>query len=95
MDYVTISDHNCICGARAIAHLPGTFISSELTTYFPENNCKIHCLVTGITENQFNEMQKIRENIYDLQQYMNENRIIHTIAHPLFRINDKLTPDPV
>ncbi|MBN2161968.1 MAG: glycosyltransferase [Pontiellaceae bacterium] len=91
MDFVTISDHNCICGAREIAHLPGTFISSELTTYFPENGCKIHCLVSGITEKQFYEMQKIRDNIYDLQQYMNENRVIHTIAHPLFRINDKLT----
>ena len=91
MDYVTLSDHNCIGGALEIAHLPGTFISSELTTYFPENNCKIHCLVSGITEKQFSEMQKIRENIYDLQLYMNENRVIHTIAHPLFRINDKLT----
>ena len=93
MDYVTISDHNCIGGARDIAHLPGTFISSELTTYFPENGCKIHCLVSGITEKQFHEMQNIRENIYDLQQYMNQNRVIHTVAHPLFRINDKLTVD--
>ena len=91
MDYVTISDHNCICGARAIAHLPGTFISCELTTYFPENGCKIHCLVSGITEKQFHEMDKLRENIYDLQAYMNETRVIHTIAHPLFCINDKLT----
>jgi glycosyltransferase involved in cell wall biosynthesis len=91
MDYVTISDHNCIGGASEIAHLPGTFLSSELTTYFPENGCKIHCLVTGITEKQFHEMQKLRENIYDLQLYMNQNRVIHTIAHPLFRINDKLT----
>ncbi len=90
MDFVTISDHNCINGARDIAHLPGTFISSELTTYFPENGCKIHCLVSGITEKQFFEMQSLRENIYDLQQYMNQNRVIHTIAHPLFRINEKL-----
>jgi hypothetical protein len=91
MDFVTISDHNCICGAKEIAHLPGTFLSSELTTYFPENGCKIHCLVSGITEKQFHEMQKIREDIYDLWHYMHENRVIHTIAHPLFRVNDKLT----
>ncbi|MDF7800820.1 glycosyltransferase [Pontiellaceae bacterium B1224] len=91
MDYVTISDHNCIGGACSIAHLPGTFISSELTTYFPDNGCKIHCLVSGISEKQFHEMDKLRENIYDLQHYMNENRVIHTIAHPLFSINDKLT----
>lgn len=90
MDYVTISDHNCICGARQIAHLPGTFISTELTTYFPENGCKIHCLVMGITEKQFHEMSDLRENIYDLQTYMNENRVIHSIAHPLYSINDKL-----
>ncbi len=93
MDYVTISDHNCIGGAKEIAHLPGTFLSAELTTYFPENGCKIHCLVSGITENQFHEMDAVRENIYDLQQYMNQNRVIHTIAHPLFSINDRLTVD--
>lgn len=91
MDYVTISDHNCIRGAKEIAHLPGTFISSELTTYFPENGCKIHCLVSGITEKAFHEMQDLRANIYELHGYMNENRIIHTIAHPLYRVNDKLT----
>lgn len=93
MDFVTISDHNRICGAKEIAHLPGTFLSAELTTYFPENGCKIHCLVSGITENQFRDMDQYRENIYDLQQYMHQNRVIHTIAHPLFNINDKLTVD--
>ena len=29
MDYVTITDHNSINGALEIAHLPGTFLSSE------------------------------------------------------------------
>ncbi len=91
MDYVTISDHNCIDGALEIAHMPGTFISSELTTYFPENGCKIHCLVTGISGNQFRDMQTLRENIYDLHAYLQGNNIIHAIAHPLFSVNDKLT----
>jgi len=95
MDYVTISDHNCIRGALEIADLPGVFISSELTTYFPENRCKIHCLVSGITVGQFEDMQAIRENIYDLRAYMQENRIIHSIAHPLFRVNDRLTAELV
>jgi len=71
------------------------FISSELTTYFPENRCKIHCLVSGITAGQFEAMQAIRENIYDLRAYMRENRIIHTIAHPLFRVNDRLSTEGV
>ena len=91
MDYVTISDHNSINGALEIAHLPGTFLSSELTTYFPESNCKIHCLVWGITENKFRDLDALRPNIYDLHRYLNENHIIHAIAHPLFRVNDRLT----
>ena len=50
MQFVTISDHNCIDGALEIAHLPGTFISNEVTTYFPEDRCKVHFLVVGITD---------------------------------------------
>ena len=93
MDYVTISDHNCIGGALEIADLPGTFISCEVTTYFPEDGCKIHCLVSGITEKWFKDIQELRLNIYDLQRYLQEQDIIHTIAHPLYRINDRLTID--
>ncbi len=42
MDFVTISDHNTIDGALAIADRPNTFISCEITTYFPEDRCKVH-----------------------------------------------------
>jgi glycosyltransferase involved in cell wall biosynthesis len=93
MDYVTITDHNSISGALEIAHLPGTFLSSELTTYFPENGCKVHCLVWGITEKSFRDLDELRPDIYDLHRYLNENRIVHAIAHPLFRVNDRLTVD--
>ncbi len=91
MDYVTITDHNSIRGALEIAHLPGTFLSSELTTYFPENRCKIHCLVWGITEKNFKALDELRPNIYDLHRYLNDHHIVHAVAHPLFRVNDRLT----
>lgn len=93
MDFVTISDHNCIGGALEIADLPGAFISSEITTYFPEDRCKVHCLVMGINEKRFADIMDLRENIYDLQAYLLENRIAHSVAHPLFRVNDRLTVD--
>ena len=93
MDYVTISDHNCIRGALEIADLPGTFISSELTTYFPEDRCKVHILVSGISSQQFEQSQAARENIYDLREYLVRERIAHTVAHPLFRVNDRLKVD--
>ncbi|MBN1142594.1 MAG: glycosyltransferase [Deltaproteobacteria bacterium] len=93
MDYVTIADHNSIRGALEISDLPGTFLSSELTTYFPENGAKLHCLVSGITSRQFEDLQKARENIYDLQAYLIANQIFHAVAHPLYRVNDRLTVD--
>lgn len=95
MDFVTISDHNKIHGALDIAHLPNTFISCELTTYFPEDGAKLHYLVTGITEAQFKVLNELRTNIYDLRQYIIDNGIISSVAHPLFRVNDKLSPDHI
>ncbi len=91
LDYVTISDHNKIDGALEIAHLPDAFISCEVTTYFPENGAKMHVLVTGITEAQFKMIQDLRENIYLFRDYVMAEDIIHSVAHPLFLVNDRLT----
>ena len=91
MDFVTITDHNSLGGSLEIADLPNTFLSSELTTYFPEDGCKIHCLVWGVTESQFADLQQARQNIYDLQSALRRHDILHGIAHPLFRVNEKLT----
>ncbi|MEX1225112.1 MAG: glycosyltransferase [Pirellulales bacterium] len=95
MNFVTISDHNCINGALDIAHLAGTFLSTEVTTYFPEDGCKMHILVLGISEEQFRMIQELRSNIYDFQQYCVEQDIVYSVAHPLFRVNDRLTVEHV
>lgn len=91
MQFVTISDHNCIAGALEIAHLPGTFLSTEVTTYFPEDGCKVHCLVLGISEAQFAMIQELRPNIYEFQRYLIKEEIVYSVAHPLYRVNDRLT----
>jgi glycosyltransferase involved in cell wall biosynthesis len=91
MKFVTISDHNCISGALDIAHLPGTFLSTEVTTYFPEDGCKVHCLISGISEQQFAMIQEVRQSIYEFRQYVLDEDIIRTVAHPLYRVNDQLT----
>ena len=92
MHWVTISDHNKIDGALEIAHLPQTFISEEVTTYFPEDRCKVHVLVLNITEAQHREIQKTRENIFDLIEMLRAADIFHVLAHPLYAVNDRLTP---
>ena len=91
MRFVTLTDHNCIQGALEIAHLPDVFVGNEITTYFPEDGCKIHVLVWGISEAQFEEIQRVRENILELRDYLWDQRIVHSCAHPLYSINDRLT----
>lgn len=93
MDFVTISDHNTIQGSLEIAHLENTFISEEITTYFPEDNCKIHVLALDILEKHHEDISRIRKNVYELVDYLKQNNIFHVIAHPLFDLNHKLTFD--
>ncbi|MDO9084090.1 MAG: glycosyltransferase [Humidesulfovibrio sp.] len=93
MDMVTITDHNTIAGALEIAHLPGAFVSEEITTYFPEDRCKLHVLSYDITEAQHAEFQRLRENVFDLVPYLRAEGIVHVLAHPLFAVNDRLTPE--
>src|SRR3984893_1973474 len=90
MDYVTITDHDTIEGCLEIADLPQTFISEQVTTYFPQDPCKIHILVWGITEADHGEIVRLRDNIFDLQQYLAQNDVAHAVAHPLYSINGKL-----
>jgi glycosyltransferase involved in cell wall biosynthesis len=90
MDYVTITDHDAIDGCLEIAHLPRTFISEQVTTHFPQDGCKLHILVWGISEQQHRDIENVRDNVFDLQRYLQTMRITHAVAHPLYSVNGKL-----
>ena len=90
MSHVTITDHNCIDGCLEIADQPHTFLSEEVTTYFPDDKCKLHVLVYDITEDQHLQIQRARPNVFDLVAYLESERIVHALAHPLYSINGKL-----
>jgi glycosyltransferase involved in cell wall biosynthesis/predicted metal-dependent phosphoesterase TrpH len=90
MDYVTITDHDSIEGCLQIAHLPRTFISEQVTTYFPNDPCKLHILVWGISEQQHREIEGVRDNVFELQRYLKTAQIAHAVAHPLYSVNGKL-----
>jgi glycosyltransferase involved in cell wall biosynthesis len=90
MDFVTITDHDRIEGCLEIADRPGTFISEQVSTVFPEDRCKVSLLVWGITENQHHEIGGLRGNIYELQKYLAQHAIAHAVSHPLYRLDDKL-----
>src|SRR6266513_3014087 len=90
MDYVTITDHATIEGGLQIVDLPQVFISKQVTTYFPQDPCKLHILVWGISEQQHREIEGVRDNIFALQRYLQTTQIAHAVAHPLYSINGKL-----
>ena len=91
MDLVTITDHNSIAGSLEIAHLKGAFVSEEITSYFPQDGCKIHVLALNISEKQHEDIQYLREDIYSLVPYLREEGIIHILAHPFFDMNHRLS----
>ena len=82
----TISIEGCL----QIGDRPRTFISEQVTTYFPNDACKLHILVWGISEKQHGEIDALRENIFELQRYLQAAQIAHAVAHPLYSINGKL-----
>jgi predicted metal-dependent phosphoesterase TrpH len=90
MDFVTITDHDSISGVEQLAHMPDVFVGEELTCYFPEDHCKIHLLLWGITPAQHHALQASANDIYEIAIFVAEHRIAHSVAHPLYRQNGVL-----
>jgi len=93
MDFVTVTDHNRIEASLILMEkYPGEcFTGVESTAYFPEDGCKVHLLIYGFDERQFEEIQYLRKNIYELRDYLVKNRLPHSVAHPTFSVNGKLS----
>src|SRR5262245_36019170 len=95
MTLVTISDHNTLEGALRIAHLPGTFLSVEVTTRFPEDDVPLHVLVWNLTEDDHRDLQQYRPSVYELAGFLRGRGLVHALAHPLYRMGAPLTASHV
>jgi predicted metal-dependent phosphoesterase TrpH len=95
MTFVTFTDHNRIDGCLEIAELPGAFISVEIGAEFPDDHVSVHLLAWNITELQHREIQQLRRNIFELQEYLTANQISHAVAHPFYDKDRRLTADHV
>jgi len=95
MDFITITDHNRIDGALLLKqnHPDEVIVGVETTTYFPEDNCKIHILLYGIDEKQFQRVEEIRDSIYTLREYIRAENIAYSVAHATYSINKKLNSE--
>lgn len=92
MDFVTITDHDTIEGALEIAHLPGAFVSVELTAAFPGEERLVHVLCWDITPDDHEWLQAHRGDLYRCVEYLGEEGIACALAHPFYSVAAPLTP---
>ena len=91
MDFVTITDHDTIAGALAIDHLPGTFISEELTVAFRGEPQAVHVLCYGITPDDHEWLQAHNDDVEACAAYLNAGEITAALAHPFYAVQAPLT----
>ncbi len=93
MDYVAITDQDCIEGALKIAHLPNVIVGEEISSRFPDDDVQVHVVALDINESQHQMIQSIKDNLFELVSYLNKDNITHYVAHPFHRIQAPLTVD--
>ena len=91
MDLVTITDHDTIDGALTIADRPDVIVGCEVTGIFPEDDVRVHLGVLGISEAQFREIQRLRQDVRELLPYLRHQRIFTSVNHVASRINGRIT----
>lgn len=92
MDFVTITDHDTIAGALRIAHLPGVFISEELTVWFRGEPQAVHVLCYGITPADHEWLQAHSGSVEECAEYLSDRGITAALAHPFYAVQAPLTP---
>ncbi|HVW18252.1 MAG TPA: glycosyltransferase, partial [Solirubrobacteraceae bacterium] len=92
MDFVTITDHDTIAGALAIAHLPDAFVGEELTAWFRGEPQAVHVLCWGIDEGDHEWLQAHAHDVELVAEYLHGSEIACALAHPFYAVEAPLTP---
>jgi glycosyltransferase involved in cell wall biosynthesis len=90
MNFVTITDHDSIAGVEKISDKSDVIFGEELTCYFPEDGCKIHLLVWGLSPDEHAALQGDANDIYRVAEIVEQRQLAHSVAHPVYRQNDRL-----
>jgi glycosyltransferase involved in cell wall biosynthesis/predicted metal-dependent phosphoesterase TrpH len=92
MDFVTITDHDTIAGVLEIEHLPGVFVSEELTVWFKGEPQAVHILCYGITQDDHEWLQAHNDSVEDCAEFLNDRQITAALAHPFYAVEAPLAP---
>jgi glycosyltransferase involved in cell wall biosynthesis len=90
MNFITITDHDSLVGIKSLVALPDHLVGEELTCYFPEDGCKMHILVWGLTDKDHADLQAVGSDIYKCAAIIRDRNLAHAVAHPVYRQNDLL-----
>lgn len=91
MDLVTITDHDQISGALAIAHYADAIVGCEVTGEFPRDHVRVHLNVFGLNERQHADIQRLRRDVLQLMPYLREQRLFTSLNHVASGINGPIT----
>jgi predicted metal-dependent phosphoesterase TrpH len=80
MDLVTLTDHDTIEGVLSLAHLPGTFVSEEVTVLL-EGDRQLHVNVFGLDERQHEALQGRRRDFEAFLAFLAEERLPASVNH--------------
>jgi glycosyltransferase involved in cell wall biosynthesis len=102
MSLVTLTDHNSIDGVKELLDLGkrDVFASAEMTARFPHDGCHIHVTIANVTEAQFREVDRLRDNVHDMVAYLGQeiaaqahrpggNEIAYFMTHPLMSTGNR------
>lgn len=88
MRFVTITEHNSIASSLILKQLwpEDSFTGVEVTTLFPEDGGRAHILAYGLREADFQVIQVIRKDIYELRDFLRDRRIACSVAHAVHSV---------
>ncbi len=94
MAFVTVTDHDSLAGVATLLGGPSAradvIAGVELTCYFPEDRCKVHLLLWGLTAADHDALQAVAADVYAVAEVVERRRLAHAVAHALYRQNDRL-----
>ena len=93
--FVTVTDHDQIMGSLRLKEIypARVFTGVEFNVYFPEDRCKVHILVYGLSEQDYTNLMALRHDIYQFRDYLKQSNLAYSVAHALMAL-DKMSLDP-
>lgn len=91
MDFVTITDHDTIDGCLDfLSRHPEAddfVVGEEVSTQLPVSKLTVHINVYRHNEAQHRELQKLRDNAFDVAAYCRQQGLFFAWNHPFYREN--------